>query len=30
VLDGLEKGEEVVVSPYSSFKDMDRLNLSSD
>lgn len=30
VLDGLEKGEEVVVSPYSSFRDMDRLNLSSD
>lgn len=28
VLDGLEKGEEVIVSPYSSFKDMDRLNLS--
>jgi len=30
VLDGLEEGEEVVVSPYSSFKDMDRLNLSED
>jgi len=30
VLDGLEKGEEVVVSPYSSFNDMYRLNLSSD
>jgi len=30
VLDGLEKGETVVVSPYSSFKEMDRLNLSSD
>jgi len=30
VLDGLEEGEEVVVSPYSSFKEMDRLNLSSD
>jgi len=30
VLDGLEKGEDVVVSPYSSFKDMDRLSLSSD
>jgi len=28
VLDGLEAGEEVVVSPYSSFKDMDRLSLT--
>ena len=30
VLEGLEVGEEVVTSPYSSFKGMDRLNLSSD
>lgn len=30
VLDGLEIGEEVVTSPYSSFKEMDRLALSSD
>jgi HlyD family secretion protein len=30
VLEGLEAGEQVVTSPYSSFKDMDRLKLSSD
>jgi HlyD family secretion protein len=30
VLDGLEVGEEVIVSPYSSFKDMDRLSLNQD
>jgi HlyD family secretion protein len=30
VLDGLEIGEDVVTSPYSSFKEMDRLALSSD
>jgi HlyD family secretion protein len=30
VLDGLEVGEEVVTSPYSSFKEMDRLKLSED
>lgn len=29
VLDGLEVGEEVVTSPYSSFKTMDTLNLNS-
>ena len=28
VLDGLEAGEAVVTSPYSSFKDMDRLTLT--
>ena len=28
VLDGLEKGEQVVTSPYSSYQDMDRLKLS--
>lgn len=28
VLDGLELGEEVVTSPYSSFKEMDRLQLT--
>jgi HlyD family secretion protein len=28
VLDGLELGEEVVTSPYSSFKEMDRLRLT--
>jgi HlyD family secretion protein len=28
VLDGLEVGEEVVTSPYSSFKEMDRLRLT--
>ncbi len=30
VLDGLEVGEEVVTSPYSSFRDMDRLRLTGD
>lgn len=30
VLEGLEAGERVVTSPYSSFKDMDRLKLGSD
>lgn len=30
VLDGLEIGERVVTSPYSSFVDMDRLKLSGD
>ena len=30
VLDGLEAGERVVVSPYSSFKEMDRLSFSTD
>jgi HlyD family secretion protein len=30
VLEGLEKGEEVVTSPYSSFKEMDRLKLTED
>ncbi len=29
VLDGLEEGEQVVTSPYSSYQDMDRLNLSN-
>ncbi len=28
VLDGLERGELVIVSPYSSFRDMDRLQIS--
>jgi HlyD family secretion protein len=28
VLDGLEVGEAVVTSPYSSFKEMDRLKLT--
>ena len=28
VLDGLEVGEEVVTSPYSSFKEMDRLKIT--
>lgn len=28
VLDGLEVGEKVVTSPYSSFKEMDRLKLT--
>jgi len=28
VLEGLEAGEEVVTSPYSSFKEMDRLTLN--
>lgn len=30
VLDGLEPGEQVITSPYTSFVDMDRLNLGSD
>jgi HlyD family secretion protein len=30
VLEGLEIGEEVVTSPYSSFKEMDRLKLSKE
>jgi len=30
VLDGLEEGEEVLTSPYSSFKEMDRLSLTED
>ena len=30
VLDGLELGEEVVTSPYSSFKEMDRLQLTDE
>jgi HlyD family secretion protein len=30
VLDGLEEGEEVITSPYSSFREMDRLSLSAD
>ena len=30
VLDGLELGEEVVTSPYSSFKEMDRLQLTGE
>ena len=30
VLDGLEAGERVLTSPYSSFKEMDRLNLTQD
>ena len=30
VLDGLELGEEVVTSPYSSFKEMDRLRLTAE
>ena len=29
VLDGLEVGEEVVTSPYTSYQDMDRLSLSN-
>ncbi len=28
VLDGLDVGEEVITSPYSSFKEMDRLKLT--
>ena len=28
VLDGLEAGEEVITSPYSSFREMDRLSLT--
>lgn len=30
VLDGLELGERVVTSPYTSFKEMDRLKLSAE
>jgi len=30
VLDGLEVGERVVTSPYTSFVEMDRLKLGSD
>ena len=30
VLDGLEAGEMVVTSPYTSFKDMDQLRLTDD
>ena len=30
VLDGLEVGERVVTSPYTSFVDMDRLKLGSE
>jgi len=30
LLEGLEAGERVITSPYSSFKDMDRLKLSSE
>jgi|TARA_Y100000310_G_scaffold251125_1_gene257547 HlyD family secretion protein len=30
VLDGLESGERIVTSPYSSFKDMDRLKLGGE
>jgi len=30
VLDGLQPGEQVITSPYTSFVDMDRLKLSSD
>ena len=30
VLEGLEPGEAVITSPYSSFREMDRLSLSSD
>ena len=29
VLDGLEPGERVIVSPYTGFQDMDRLELDS-
>lgn len=29
VLDGLEPGEKVITSPYTSFTDMDRLTLDS-
>jgi HlyD family secretion protein len=28
VLDGLQAGEAVITSPYSSFKEMDRLSLT--
>lgn len=30
VLDGLEVGEAVITSPYSTYRDMDRLRLSED
>jgi HlyD family secretion protein len=30
VLDGLERGEKVITSPYTSYSDMDRLVLGSD
>jgi HlyD family secretion protein len=30
VLDGLEPGEQVITSPYTSFVDMDRLSLNAD
>jgi HlyD family secretion protein len=30
VLDGLDRGEQVVTSPYTSFRDMDRLKLSGE
>ncbi len=30
VISGLEVGEEVVTSPYSSYKEMDRLKLTED
>ncbi len=30
VLDGLEAGERVITSPYSAFKEMDRLTLTAD
>lgn len=30
VLDGLDAGEEVVTSPYSSYREMDRLTLTND
>jgi len=30
VLEGLEAGESVITSPYSSFKEMDRLTLTDD
>ncbi len=29
VLEGLERGELVIVSPYSSFREMDRLQISN-
>ncbi len=30
VLDGLEAGERIITSPYSAFKEMDRLTLTAD
>ena len=30
VLDGLEAGEEVITSPYSTYREMDRLTLQAD